>query len=66
MKIRVGDTYVKDGRQYRGYKVGRVFDISQTAGRGQMVKKSAYGQQRRHEQGTEPASDGVARPHCDR
>lgn len=38
MKIRVGDTYVRDGRQYRGYKVGRVFDISQTAGRGQMVK----------------------------
>ena len=31
-------TYVRDGRQYRGYKVGRVFDISQTAGRGQMVK----------------------------
>ena len=38
MKIRVGDTYVRDGRQYRGYKVGRVFDISQTAGCGQMVK----------------------------
>lgn len=38
MKIRVGDTYVRDGRQYRGYKVGRVFDISQTAGRGQPAK----------------------------
>lgn len=38
MKIRVGDTYVRDGRQYRGYKVGRVFDISQTTGRGQPAK----------------------------
>lgn len=39
MKIRVGDTYVRDGRQYRGYKVGRVFDISQTTGRGQPAKR---------------------------
>ena len=66
MKIRVGDTYVRDGRQYRGYKVGRVFDISQTAGRGQLNKESVDRRQRCHEQGTVPASDGVARPRCDR
>lgn len=28
MKIRVGDTYVRDGRQYRGYKVGRTCSTS--------------------------------------
>lgn len=33
LKIRVSDTYVKDGREYRGYKIGRVFDISQTRGK---------------------------------
>ena len=33
MKIRVSDTYVKDGREYHGYKIGRVFDISQTHGK---------------------------------
>lgn len=34
LKIRVSDTYVKDGREYHGYKIGRVFDISQTHGKG--------------------------------
>ena len=33
MKIRVSDTYVKDGREHHGYKIGRVFDISQTHGK---------------------------------
>lgn len=33
MKIRVSDTYVKDGREYHGYKIGRVFDIAQTHGK---------------------------------
>lgn len=33
MKICVSDTYVKDGREYHGYKIGRVFDISQTHGK---------------------------------
>ena len=33
MKIRVSDTYMKDGREYHGYKIGRVFDISQTHGK---------------------------------
>ena len=32
IKVRVSDPYVKDGRTHRGYKVGRVFDISQTTG----------------------------------
>ena len=32
MKIRVSDPYVKDGREYHGYKIGRVFDIFQTHG----------------------------------
>jgi len=30
--VRVSDPYVKDGRTHRGYKVGRVFDVSQTTG----------------------------------
>lgn len=34
MKIRVSDTYVKDGREYHGYKIGRVFDVTQTHGQG--------------------------------
>lgn len=38
LKIRVSDPYVKDGQEYQGYKVGRVFDISQTTGKGQPVK----------------------------
>ena len=33
LKIRVSDPYIKDGRQYHGYKIGRVFDISQTHGK---------------------------------
>ena len=33
LKIRVSDAYVKDGREYHGYKIGRVFDISQTRGK---------------------------------
>ena len=33
MKIRVSDTYVKDGREYHGYKIGRVFDVTQTHGK---------------------------------
>lgn len=33
MKIRVSDTYVKDGREYHGYKIGRVFDVSKTHGK---------------------------------
>ena len=33
LKIRVSDPYVKDGRQYHGYKIGRVFDITQTHGK---------------------------------
>lgn len=34
LKIRISDRYVRDGREYRGYKVGRVFDVSQTTGKG--------------------------------
>ena len=33
LKIRVSDPYVKDGRQYHGYKIGRVFDVAQTHGK---------------------------------
>ena len=33
LKIRASDPYVKDGREYHGYKIGRVFDISQTHGK---------------------------------
>lgn len=33
MKIRVSDTYVKDGREYHGYKIGRVFDVTQIHGK---------------------------------
>ena len=33
MKIRVSNTYVKDGREYHGYKIGRVFDVTQTHGK---------------------------------
>jgi len=32
IKVRVSDPYVKDGRTHRGYKIGRVFDITQTTG----------------------------------
>ena len=32
LKIRVSDPYVKDGRQYHGYKIGRVFDVTDSAG----------------------------------
>ena len=38
LKVRVSDPYIKDGREYRGYKVGRVFDISQTTGKGTVPK----------------------------
>lgn len=31
-KIRVSDPYVKDGRTYRGYKIGRAFEETQTKG----------------------------------
>ena len=33
MRVRVADTYTKDGREYRGYKIGRVFDAAQTTGK---------------------------------
>ena len=33
LKIRVSDPYIKDGRQYHGYKIGRVFDVTQTRGK---------------------------------
>ena len=33
LKIRVSDPYIKNGRQYHGYKIGRVFDVTQTHGR---------------------------------
>ena len=38
LKVRVSDPYIKDGRQHRGYKIGRVFDISQTTGKGTVPK----------------------------
>lgn len=38
LKVRVSDTYIKDGREYRGYKIGRVFDITQTTGKGAVPK----------------------------
>ena len=38
LKVRVSDPYIKDGRQHRGYKIGRVFDISQTTGKGSVPK----------------------------
>ncbi len=40
LKIRVSDRYVKDGQEYRGYKVGRVFDVSQTTGKGRLPGKT--------------------------
>lgn len=40
LKIRVTDRYVKDGQEYRGYKVGRVFDVSQTTGKGRLPGKT--------------------------
>ena len=42
LKIRVSDRYVKDGQEYRGYKIGRVFDVGQTSGKGG-VQKIALG-----------------------
>ena len=38
LKVRVSDSYIKDGRQHRGYKIGRVFDIFQTTGKGTIPK----------------------------
>lgn len=38
LKVRVSEPYIKDGREHRGYKVGRVFDISQTTGKGAVPK----------------------------
>ena len=38
IKVRVSDPYIKDGRTHRGYKVGRVFDVSQTTGNRAMSK----------------------------
>lgn len=38
LKVRVTDPYIKDGREHRGYKVGRVFDIAQTTGKGTIPK----------------------------
>ncbi|MBQ9721628.1 MAG: hypothetical protein IJV64_13190 [Oscillospiraceae bacterium] len=32
IKVRVSENYIKNGRTHRGYKVGRVFDITQTTG----------------------------------
>lgn len=40
LKIRVSDRYIKDGHEYRGYKVGRVFDVSQTTGKGRPPAKT--------------------------
>lgn len=40
LKVRISDSYIKDGRQHRGYKIGRVFDISQTMGKGTVPKLS--------------------------
>lgn len=40
LKIRVSDRYIKDGQEYRGYKVGRVFDVSQTTGKGRPPAKT--------------------------
>ena len=41
LKIRVSESYQRDGREHTGYKVGLVYDISQTAGRpfAQMILK---------------------------
>ena len=38
MKVRVSDTYVKDGKKRYGYKIGAAFDISQTSGKGPLPK----------------------------
>ncbi len=38
IKIRVSDTYIRNGREYRGYKIGLVFDVSQTIGKGAVPK----------------------------
>ena len=65
MKIRVGDTYVRDGRQYRGYKVGRVLHLPDHRAR-TADEEPVDRRQRCHEQGFVPASDGVACPRCDR
>lgn len=32
IKVRVSENYIKNGRTHRGYKVGRVFDVTQTTG----------------------------------
>lgn len=39
LKIRISDRYMKDGQEYRGYKVGRVFDVSQTSGKDRLPDK---------------------------
>ena len=33
IRVRVSDPYMRDGRKYYGFKIDRVFDISQTVGR---------------------------------
>lgn len=40
LKIRISDRYIKDGQERRGYKVGRVFDVSQTSGKGHLPVKT--------------------------
>lgn len=37
-KVRVSDPYVKDGRTYRGYKIGRAFEETQTKGNRVTIK----------------------------
>lgn len=34
MKIRVSDSYMKEGKKRYGYKIGTAFDVSQTSGKG--------------------------------
>ena len=38
LKVRIADPYIKDGREHRGYKVGRMFDMAQTTGKGTVPK----------------------------
>lgn len=40
LKIRISEPYMKDGQEYRGYKIGRVFDVSQTTGKGRLREKT--------------------------
>lgn len=66
LKIHVSDPYVKDGRQYHGYKIGRVFDVTQTHGKAVPCAADAPRQHAGDGGGTEPSVGQRGRPRRDR